>query len=256
MSLGSADLHVHTSASDGMASAQEVLELAERAGLDIIAVTDHDDLRGGLEAREVAARIGSPVRVLPGVELTTRGGHLLALFPPPLDRAADVPPLRSLAWTIAAVHAQGGVCVIPHPLALIPPSVGRRALNRLALGPAETRPDGIELANPMAPARWRRRAARAANRRWGFAETGGSDAHFPELIGSGMTRFPGRDIPDLMRALACGTTVAELGVAPSLRAIGARRLLAQQRRALSATPRALAARARRRIAPRREQASL
>ena len=79
--LGRADLHVHTDASDGMASAEEMLIRAARAGLDIVAVTDHDDLRGGLRAQEAAARSGSAVRVIPGVELTTRGGHLLALFP-------------------------------------------------------------------------------------------------------------------------------------------------------------------------------
>ena len=251
--LGRADLQVHTNAGDGMASAQEALAWAARAGLDIIAITDHDDLRGGLQALETAARIDSPVRVIPGLEVTTRAGHLLALFPSLAgstspERTPDVPPLRPLGWTIGTVHEQGGVCIVPHPLALLPASVGTRALDPLAQGPVETRPDGIELANPAPPARWRGQAARAANRGWGFAETGGSDAHFPEAIGSALTRFPGLEIADLVRALAAATTVAEMGVAPSLRTIGARRLLAQQARGLSATPRALARRARQRLA--------
>ena len=133
--LGRADLHVHTDASDGMATAEEMLVRAARAGLDIIAVTDHDDLRGGLRAQEAAARSGSAVRVIPGVELTTRGGHLLALFPGEIGAGQptpDVPPLRSLAWTIAAVHAQGGVAIVAHPMAIVPLSAGRRALDRLA----------------------------------------------------------------------------------------------------------------------------
>ena len=246
--LGRADLHVHTDASDGMASAEEVLLRAARAGLDIVAVTDHDDLRGGLRAQEAAARSGSAVRVIPGVELTTRGGHLLALFPGAGagQPTPDVPPLRSLAWTIAAVHAQGGVAIVAHPLAIVPLSAGRRALDRLLAGAAESRPDGIELANPTPPARRRGPAARRRNRVWGLAETGGSDAHFPEAIGAALTRFPGRTIDDLMRALAIGATVAEWGEAPSWRTIGARRLLAQQARALGATPLALARRAGRR----------
>ena len=246
--LGRADLHVHTDAGDGMASAEEVLLRAARAGLDIVAVTDHDDLRGGLRAQEAAARSGSAVRVIPGVELTTRGGHLLALFPGAGagNPTPDVPPLRSLAWTIAAVHAQGGVAIVAHPMALVPLSAGRRALDRLLAGPAESRPDGIELANPTPPARRRGAAARRRNRAWGLAETGGSDAHFPETIGAALTRFPGRTIDDLVRALAIGATVAEWGDGPSWRAIGARRLLAQQARALGATPRALARRAGRR----------
>ena len=247
--LGRADLHVHTDASDGMATAEEMLVRAARAGLDIIAVTDHDDLRGGLRAQEAAARLGSAVRVIPGVELTTRGGHLLALFPGDLGAGRptpDVPPLRSLAWTIAAVHAQGGIAIVAHPLAIVPLSAGRRALDRLAAGAAESRPDGIELANPTPPARRRGPAARRRNRGWGLAETGGSDAHFAEAIGAALTRFPGRTIDDLMRALAIGATVAEWGEGPSWRAIGARRLLAQQGRALGATPLALARRAGRR----------
>ena len=243
--LGRADLHMHTLASDGMATAEEMLIRAARAGLDIVAVTDHDDLRGGLRAQEAAARSGSAVRVIPGVELTTRGGHLLALFPGAGagQPAPDVPPLRSLAWTIAAVHAQGGVAIVAHPLALVPLSAGRRTLDRLLAGAAESRPDGIELANPTPPARRRGVAARRRNRVWGLPETGGSDAHFPEAIGAALTRFPGRTIDDLIRALAIGATVAEWGDGPSWRQIGVRRLLAQQGRAMTATPLALARRA-------------
>ena len=247
--LGAADLQVHTRVGDGTASSEEVVRWAyEQSDLDLIAVTDHDDVRGGLEAQEVAARLGAGPLVIPGIEVTTRAGHLLALFPRALDSPPDVPPLRSLAWTIAAVHAQGGVCVVPHPLALLPLSVGRRALDRVMGGDPYARPDGIELANPAPPARWCAAAARRHNRRrWHLAETGGSDAHFLEAIGSAVTRFPGRTSEDLCRALAAGNTVAELRGGPSLRAIGARRILRQQVRGMAATPRALLSRARRRV---------
>ena len=243
--LGRADLQIHTTAGDGMASAAETLRWAERAGLDLIAVPAHDDVRGALIALEEAGRLGSPVRVLPGVELTTRGGHLLALFPRGAegDPVPDIRPLRALDWTIATVHAKGGICVVPHPMAWVPASVGRGALDRLAAGPDESRPDGIELATPTPAAQLRRRAARRANRVWGLSETGGSDAHFPEAIGSAVTRFPGREINDFVHALATATTAAETRRAPSLRESGARRILAQQTRGLSATPRALVARA-------------
>ena len=247
--LGAADLQVHTRAGDGMASPKEVVRWALACrDLDLIAVTDHDDPRGGLRAQEAAVRLDAGGLVLPGIEVTTRAGHLLALFPISLERPPEVPPFRSLAWTIAAVHAQGGVCVVPHPLAPVPLSVGRRALDRVVAGEAEARPDGIELANPVPPARWRAAAARRHNRaRWHLAETGGSDAHFPEAIGSAVTRFPGRTPDDLCRALAARNTVAELRGGPSLRAIGARRLLRQQARGLAATPRAVLARTRGRM---------
>ncbi|MDE2640762.1 MAG: PHP domain-containing protein [Chloroflexota bacterium] len=244
--LGRADLHLHTLASDGTASAEEMLLRAARLGLDVVAVTDHDDLRGALRAQEAAARLDSPVQVVAGVELTTRGGHLLALFPGDLGAGRptpDVSPLRSLAWTIAAIHAQGGVAIVPHPMSWIPPGAKARAIDRLMAGPAESRPDAIELANPTPPAGRRSAAARRWNRSWGMAETGSSDAHFPEVLGAAQTRFPGRTMDDLMRALAIGATVAEWGPSPSWRQIGARRLLAQQGRSGLATPLALARRA-------------
>ena len=79
--MGKADLHIHTRISDGMASVETVLERAEHAtDLDVIAITDHEDVRGGLEARELAAKRGLKVEVVPGAEITTRHGHLLALF--------------------------------------------------------------------------------------------------------------------------------------------------------------------------------
>jgi len=54
---GAADIHVHSTASDGMASVEEILEyVAERGELDVIAITDHAVLTGSYEARELAAK--------------------------------------------------------------------------------------------------------------------------------------------------------------------------------------------------------
>ncbi|HJN92376.1 MAG TPA: PHP-associated domain-containing protein, partial [Dehalococcoidia bacterium] len=73
-------------------------------------------------------------------------------------------------------------------------------------------------------------------------ETGGSDAHFLELIGSALTRFPGQTADDLRTALTNSLTIAEQRRGAGLRTIGVRRLVAQQGRGLSATPRATVAR--------------
>jgi hypothetical protein len=117
-------------------------------------------------------------------------------------------------------------------------SLGERSIGRvLRKNPAALA--GIELANPTPAARLRQPRARRLNRaRWHLAETGGSDAHFVEYIGSAVTRFPGRTPDDLRAALLAATTVAETRRTPALRTIGARRLLAQQVRGLSATPHA------------------
>src|SRR5579883_2586906 len=76
-----ADLHLHTSRGDGMAGPVELLEYVEReTDLDLIAVTDHDQLDSALEVRELHSRRGGySFEVITGTEVTTIEGHLLAL---------------------------------------------------------------------------------------------------------------------------------------------------------------------------------
>jgi len=71
-----ADLHVHSSASDGTDPPAEVMRRAARAGLDVVALTDHDTVAGHAEARQALA--GS---VLAGSVLAGSGDHSLALLP-------------------------------------------------------------------------------------------------------------------------------------------------------------------------------
>src|SRR5262245_31403337 len=110
--VGSADLHIHTRHGDGMATVAEVLARVEEAAtLDVIAITEHDTMRASDEARELCARSGFRFDVVPGMEVTTLDGHLLALF---IDE--PVASFRRIEETLAAIHAQGGLAIVPHPL--------------------------------------------------------------------------------------------------------------------------------------------
>ena len=75
------DLHAHSTASDGTASPTLFVETAARAGLSVVALTDHDTVDGLAEATAAAGPLG--VRVVPGVELSVMDGkeevHLLGL---------------------------------------------------------------------------------------------------------------------------------------------------------------------------------
>ncbi len=85
--LGKADLHIHTTASDGNSEAAQIVDLAAKNHLKTIAITDHDTIAGYEKAREHALAKG--VTLLSGVELTTdfdgRECHLLAYCFDPED---------------------------------------------------------------------------------------------------------------------------------------------------------------------------
>ncbi len=77
-----ADLHMHTSFSDGKLSPKELINLALKNGLSIISITDHDNINGITEAIEYGERVG--VKVIPGIELSStlqdREVHILGYF--------------------------------------------------------------------------------------------------------------------------------------------------------------------------------
>lgn len=207
---GRADVHLHTDAVDGLQSAADLLDYAEhQTDLDIVAVTDHDEIRGALEARDLAARGNGRVRVIAGTEVTTRHGHVLALF---VERT--FPMLKSIDATLAAIHEAGGIAIAPHPMSWLTTSIGERTLRRVhALGAAGRRSgvyfDAIEMLNPSVAGRVAHRRARSLNRDvLGLPVMAGSDAHASGLIGSAYTTFPGRSEDDLRAAFAAGTTRA------------------------------------------------
>lgn len=79
------DLHLHTTASDGFYPPEKVIELAARAGLAAVSVTDHDTLAGLAPAMAAGPRCG--IEVVPGVEVSSAYGgeevHLLGYYPDP-----------------------------------------------------------------------------------------------------------------------------------------------------------------------------
>jgi predicted metal-dependent phosphoesterase TrpH len=244
---GTADLHIHTNGSDGMGTPGQVLEFVERyTSLSVVAIADHDDLAPALRVRELhAQRGGFRFEVIAGMEVTTIEGHLLALF---IERR--VPSFRSLPATLDAIHAQGGVAIVPHPMSPLTRSVGRHGIERILRRRADGLWfDGIETANASPAGRIvARRVATLNERQFRLAAVGSSDAHFVPAIGCGMTRFAGFGAEDLRRAIVAGTTEAVLGRHPSWREIGFGQIARQSGRAMLATPRKVIGRPLRRLA--------
>jgi predicted metal-dependent phosphoesterase TrpH len=188
-----AELHVHTMYSDGAPEPAAVVARAIELGLSVIAITDHDTIEGAI----VAARV-DPARceVVVGEEVTTLEGHVLGLF-----LSTAVPPGLDVKATIDAIHAQGGLAIPAHPYLRLG---GARGVGASAAGLAW---DAIETENGSPGAWWANRVARREQLRWAKAQTGGSDAHILDAVGTVVTQFPGRTAGDLRAAIESGATV-------------------------------------------------
>ena len=200
---GRADLHIHTVASDGTATVEEILDHVERkTDLDVIAIADHERIDAALAARAMASDRGLRAEVVVAEEVTTLGGHLLALF---IDRR--IRPYRSLRSTIIAVHEAGGLAIPAHPLVPYPLCAQGWVLRRLIDDPdAAAHPDAIETFNPTTLGKpWHARVTRFADEH-GLAHVGNSDAHALSAIATGWTTFPGRNGDDVRRAIEARST--------------------------------------------------
>jgi predicted metal-dependent phosphoesterase TrpH len=196
--MGFADLHIHTIYSyDGTASVPAVLTQARKAGLDVIAITDHDEIAGSLKALSLAPRYG--VDVIPGIEITTSEGDLLAL-----NITEKVQRNLPLIETVLRVGELGGFCIAPHPMA---DGIGMkslsaysilRALRNMAVADILI---GIETYNATSIDRMSNHYAHVLAEHLDLAQIGNSDAHVVEAIGLGATEFTGSTVSALMKAI-------------------------------------------------------
>jgi predicted metal-dependent phosphoesterase TrpH len=189
-----ADIHMHTNLGDGWASPARLVEEATRRGLPLIAITDHDHVEGAKRVQDLIYQQNSSLQMITGVEVSTRHGHLLGLFVMKAPKA-----MRAVEESIEDIKEQGGLVIVPHPLGKLVPSLSRAKIDELLEKGYEI--DGIEMYNPSPANASMRPVVRDANQQWGLAETGGSDAHFWQHIGSGYTLFPGSSSDDLRRAI-------------------------------------------------------
>lgn len=233
--MGTADLHIHTRYGDGMATVPELLRyVAARGGIDVIAITEHDTIRAAAEARELHARGAYPFDIIPGIEVTTLDGHLLALF---VDE--PIASFQRMEPTLADIHRLGGLAVIPHPLSWLTRSVSARVIDRIAaIRNDAVHFDAIEEYNLSPAGRVTSARARRLNReRFGLPAVGASDAHFLQSIGSAYTSFEGATAAGLRRAIEAGATSGAPGRAPRMSDLGYRNIALQQWRGIMATPR-------------------
>jgi predicted metal-dependent phosphoesterase TrpH len=200
---GRADLHMHTTASDGWPTPQELVEhAARRASLHVIAVTDHDTIEGALRAREHAAK-RARLHVIVGEEVSSRDGHIVALY---LERR--IRPGMSAAATVHAIHDQGGLAIAVHPFWRTERVARSGRVHGVGWLAAELDFDGIEVENATPGFFVFNQLAHRLNLGLGSAELGSSDAHILDAVGRAYTEFPGKTPEALRVAIESGTTSA------------------------------------------------
>jgi len=213
----SIDPHVHSVASyDGHEPVELILEHAAEIGLDAVVITDHDTMGASQRAAAIAGEYG--LIGIPGVEVSTAHGHLLALG---VDR---MPPRRAAyAETIQWIHDHGGVAIVPHPFQRSRHGVRRRDVplsDDAGRSPSDESdrggptPDAIEVFNAWLFTGYRNRRARRFATSYGFPGVAASDAHHLQYVGRAFTevRIDGRasvdrvTAEDVLTAIQSGTT--------------------------------------------------
>jgi predicted metal-dependent phosphoesterase TrpH len=185
------DLHVHTNFSkDGESSVEEILIRAEEVGLDVIAITDHDSIEGAKKA----LLYNTSVLVIPGIEVTTRQGHLLVLGVTEL-----IPSGLDVIDTVEIARKRGALLILPHPYHVWRHGVARRK----KVGMAAV--DAVETFNSRyIVGSANQKAARIA-KRLGKPCVAGSDAHHARFVGFGRTYIDAdRDISSILAAIRAG----------------------------------------------------
>ncbi|MBW7883758.1 MAG: phosphotransferase [Caldilineaceae bacterium] len=201
--LSKADIHIHTTCSDGLATPEELVDyIVANSDLRVIAVTDHDTTAGGYAAQQHALRLGYHLDVIIGQEVTTDEGDILALFV-----QATLPTFRSARAAIEAIHHQGGLAIAPSPYSAWD-SLGH--IVGLGSRIVQLPLDGVEVRHGF-PANFMNAHNMARHyRHWCrlLPELGGSDSHSLFTVGQVFTWFPGRSAKDLRAAVARGVTWA------------------------------------------------
>jgi len=168
------DPHVHSEGSyDAHDPVELLLEQAAEIGLDGIVVTDHDVIHESLRAAELAPEYG--LIGIPGVEVSTNVGHLLAIG------VTEMPPRRApLDETVAWIRNHGGVAVVPHPFQRSRHGIPRRHLVDC---------DAVEVFNSWLFTGFRNRRARRFAAERGYPALAASDAHSVPHVGRAFTEL-------------------------------------------------------------------
>lgn len=174
------DLHIHSCYSeDANGTPKEIIKILQRKGLDGLSITDHNTIKGSLAALKVKPK---DFIVIPGVEISTLEGHILAL-----GVKEDIPRDLTAVETVEIILDAGGVPVVPH---LFRRMSGIKEKNLQLI---KNMVSAIEVFNGCSLPKTNIKVSKIAQQ-LRLGGTGGSDAHDPHYAGYGYTTIDVSDI--------------------------------------------------------------
>ncbi len=159
------DIHTHSSYSDGYNTPKEMVKYAKKIGLDGIAITDHNEIKGSLNAMKYAS---DDFKVIPGIEVSAKEGHIICLG---IEEVFET--YTPADEVIERVHELGGVAIAAHPYDRFRRGVGD-LIFKLGF-------DAVELYNGHTLLTYK--STKDIIEKIELPVTGGSDAHIAEDIG-------------------------------------------------------------------------
>lgn len=166
------DPHIHSVYSpDARSYPKDILRYARKIGLDAIAISDHDEIKGSRVTRELA----QDIIVVPSIEISSKNGHILGLG---VDEI--IPKGLSGAETVELIHDAGGLAIVPHPF-----SYYRKGL--FCKEDTDLDIEGVETKNARYFVGYSNMQGRKLAEKRNLATLGASDSHFIESIGDAYT---------------------------------------------------------------------
>ncbi len=203
--MGKADTHLHTQYSgfsrlgimkfpESVISPAMQVDQGRKNGMDVIAITDHDETRAGFLAQEYARKYDD-IEVIVGEEVTTKDGEIIGLFLN--ERVPDMLPVEE---TVDIIRSQGGIVIAPHPFSYHVFGLKEKILT-LDI-------DGFETINGGHPDSYSNAFAKMVMDRYPkrWAEMSGSDAHSLYTSGYNWTEFEGTTADDFRKSILNRTT--------------------------------------------------
>ncbi|OGO50588.1 MAG: hypothetical protein A2148_04905 [Chloroflexi bacterium RBG_16_68_14] len=190
-----ADLHAHTHFSrDALTSVETFVRRYRRAGIDCVAVSDHNNIDGALAVRESAT-----FRVIIAEEIRSTEGEIIGLF-----LQESVPKRLTPEDTVRAIREQGGLVLVPHPY----DRMRRSVLREEALLRILPQVDIIEVFNSRTTLQGDLDRSRRLAEEHHKLMSAATDAHTPWEIGLAYTEMPPFEGPgDFLVALGKGKIV-------------------------------------------------